>query len=175
MAWVIRVRWTPGWARRCWAWWRSRCSATLAIQASASRVMFSMARDNRLPFGKFRQRSTSAPGTPVITPGPPGQPAGHRRAAGEPGAGQRVRAHRLGVIGHRVLWPTHSGDGAADPPACAGTGLSHGKPVMDLGRWGIPVNLIAAVMGTLLVINIGWPRAEVYNPPGTRGCCSTSR
>ena len=28
-------------------------SATLAIHASASRVMFSMARDNRLPFGKF--------------------------------------------------------------------------------------------------------------------------
>ena len=47
-----------------------------------------------------------------------------------------------------------------------GTSLSHGPPVMDLGKWGIPVNLIAVVMGTLLVINIGWPRAEVYDPAG---------
>ncbi len=48
-----------------------------------------------------------------------------------------------------------------------GTSLSHGKPVMDLGRWGgIPVNLVAVVMGGLLVVNIGWPRQEVYNPAG---------
>lgn len=31
---------------------------------------------------------------------------------------------------------------------------------------GIPVNLIAVVMGGLLVVNIGWPRQEVYNPAG---------
>jgi hypothetical protein len=47
-----------------------------------------------------------------------------------------------------------------------GTSLSYGPPVMDLGKWGIPVNLIAVVLGTLLVINIGWPRQEVYNPTG---------
>jgi len=35
-------------------------SATLAIQASASRVMFSMARDNRLPFGKFLAKDRPA-------------------------------------------------------------------------------------------------------------------
>jgi hypothetical protein len=29
------------------------------------------------------------------------------------------------------------------------------------------VNLIAVVLGTLLVINIGWPRREVYDPAGT--------
>ena len=42
-------------------------SATLAIQASASRVMFSMARDNRLPFGKFLSQVNKRTGTPVIT------------------------------------------------------------------------------------------------------------
>ena len=47
-----------------------------------------------------------------------------------------------------------------------GTSLSYGRPIMDLGRWGIPVNLIAVVMGGLLVVNIGWPRQEVYNPTG---------
>jgi hypothetical protein len=48
-----------------------------------------------------------------------------------------------------------------------GTSLSYGPPVMDLGKWGIPVNLIAVVMGGLLVVNIGWPRQEVYDPAGT--------
>ena len=42
-------------------------SATLAIQASASRVMFSMARDNRLPFGSALAKVNPRTGTPVIT------------------------------------------------------------------------------------------------------------
>jgi membrane protein implicated in regulation of membrane protease activity len=37
---------------------------------------------------------------------------------------------------------------------------------MDLGKWGVPVNLVAVVMGGLLVINIGWPRAEIYDVAG---------
>ena len=48
-----------------------------------------------------------------------------------------------------------------------GTSLSYGPPIMNLGKWGIPVNLVAVVMGALLVINIGWPRQEVYDPDGT--------
>ena len=42
-------------------------SATLAIQASASRVMFSMARDNRPPFGRFLAKVNKRTGTPVIS------------------------------------------------------------------------------------------------------------
>ena len=38
--------------------------------------------------------------------------------------------------------------------------------MLYLGRWGIPVNLTAVIMGGLLVVNIGWPRAEVYNQAG---------
>jgi hypothetical protein len=48
-----------------------------------------------------------------------------------------------------------------------GTSLSYGRPVLDLGRWGIPVNLIAVVMGAVLCVNIAWPRQEVYDPDGS--------
>jgi hypothetical protein len=48
-----------------------------------------------------------------------------------------------------------------------GTSLSYGPPIMDLGRWGIPVNLVAVVLGGALCINIAWPRQEVYDPDGT--------
>ena len=31
-----------------------------------------------------------------------------------------------------------------------------------LGRWGLPVNLLAVVWGVLIVVNVGWPRPEIY-------------
>jgi hypothetical protein len=48
-----------------------------------------------------------------------------------------------------------------------GNSLSYGPPVLDLGKWGMPVNLIAVVMGALLCVDIAWPRQEVYDPDGT--------
>ena len=35
-----------------------------------------------------------------------------------------------------------------------------------LGRWGLPVNIVAVVFGIFLLINVGWPRAAVYDPAG---------
>ena len=32
----------------------------------------------------------------------------------------------------------------------------------SLGRWGLPVNAVAVVWGLFVVVNIGWPRAEIY-------------
>ncbi len=56
-----------------------------------------------------------------------------------------------------------------------GTSLSYGPPVMDLGRWGSGVNLIAVVMGSMLVINIGWPPGRCTTRRASHGSCSTSR
>jgi amino acid transporter len=41
----------------------------------------------------------------------------------------------------------------------------HG-PYFSLGRWGMPVNLVAVVYGALVTINIAWPRASIYNSVG---------
>src|SRR5436305_10169517 len=38
----------------------------------------------------------------------------------------------------------------------------HG-PYFSLGRWGIWVNALAVVYGTLVAVNIAWPRAAVYD------------
>lgn len=37
----------------------------------------------------------------------------------------------------------------------------------DLGRWGLPVNIIAVIWGAGMAINLLWPRSEIYNadPP----------
>ncbi len=139
-------------------------SATLAIQASASRVMFSMARDNRLPFGKFLSRVNKRTGTPVIT----GIAVSTLAILvllvniGQSSVFAAIASVSVVIVYLAYLMVT--------VPALIhrlrGTSLSYGPPVMDLGKWGIGVNLIAVVMGTLLVVNIGWPRQEVYDPAG---------
>jgi hypothetical protein len=42
----------------------------------------------------------------------------------------------------------------------------HG-PYFSLGRWGLPVNIVAVIFQVLVVINLMWPRAAIYNayPP----------
>jgi urea carboxylase system permease len=140
-------------------------SATLAIQASASRVMFSMARDNRLPFGKFLSRVNKRTGTPVIT----GVAVSSLAILvllvniGQSSVFAAIASVSVVIVYLAYLMVT--------VPALLhrlrGTSLSYGPPIMDLGKWGVPVNLIAVVLGTLLVINIGWPRREVYDPAGT--------
>jgi amino acid transporter len=39
-------------------------------------------------------------------------------------------------------------------------------PYFSLGRWGLPVNIGAVLYGTLIAINIAWPRNAVYNAVG---------
>jgi hypothetical protein len=41
-----------------------------------------------------------------------------------------------------------------------------GRPYFSLGRWGLPVNAIAVAWGLFVVINISWPRAEIYGSGG---------
>ena len=36
------------------------------------------------------------------------------------------------------------------------------RPCFSLGRLGLPINVIAVLWGLFVVINIGWPRSEIY-------------
>jgi len=36
----------------------------------------------------------------------------------------------------------------------------------SLGRWGLPVNVVAVVFGVFLLVDVAWPRPEVYDPDG---------
>jgi urea carboxylase system permease len=140
-------------------------SATLAIQASASRVMFSMARDNRLPLGKFLSKVNKRTGTPLIT----GTTVSVLAILvllvnlGQAGVFAAITSVSVVIVYLAYLMVT--------VPALLhrlrGTSLSYGPPIMDLGKWGIPVNLTAVVMGAALCINIAWPRQEVYDPDGS--------
>ena len=139
-------------------------SATLAISASAARVMFSMARDGRLPFARQLAHVSPRTHTPIWP-------------------GVMVSVLSIGVLllnlGNTQVFAAVSGvavvivylaylmvtvpllrlrlRGEYGPESQSGH--------WSLGRWGLPVNLVAVIGGGFLMINIGWPRVEVYDPP----------
>jgi len=41
------------------------------------------------------------------------------------------------------------------------------EPGFSLGKWGLPVNLLAVLWGGAMTVNLVWPRPEIYNsvPP----------
>jgi amino acid transporter len=140
-------------------------SACLAIQNSASRVMFSMARDGRLPGARLLAQVSPHTGTPIIT----GIAVVLLAIAvllinlGNPAAFAAVTSTSVVIVYLAYLLVTG--------PALAarlGRRLPSKQPGgFSLGRWGLPVNLIAVVYGAAMMVNIAWPRQAVYDPAGT--------
>jgi urea carboxylase system permease len=140
-------------------------SACLAIQNSASRVMFSMARDGRLPGARLLARVNPQTGTPIIT----GVAVGVLAIAvllinlGNPAAFAAVTSTSVVIVYLAYLLVT--------VPALRARlrrGLPQPRPGgFSLGRWGLPVNLFAVVYGAAMMVNIAWPRQAMYDPAGT--------
>jgi urea carboxylase system permease len=136
---------------------------TLAVHTGAGRLIFGMARDNKLPFGAALSRVSAATQTPVV----PILISGLIAVAillvfdnfshlFEVVASVAVLWANLAylfvtvpLLFHRLKgWPP------VERPAIG--------PVFSLGRWGLGVNVLASVWGMFMVVNMGWPRPEVY-------------
>jgi urea carboxylase system permease len=141
-------------------------SAVLAIQASAARVMFSMARDGRLPFAATLAKVNPRTSTPLYT----GVTVSALAISvlvvnlGQSSVFAAVAAVSVVVVYAAYLMVT--------VPALIHRlrrtgGASAPEGFFTLGRWGLPVNLIAVGMGLFLLVNIAWPRVAVYDPAGT--------
>jgi urea carboxylase system permease len=143
-------------------------SAALAISASATRVVFSMARDGRLPFAKQLSYVSPRTQTPYI--------AGLFVSVlaigvlllnlGQTGVFASVTSVSVVIVYLAYTFVTvpllyqriKAGRHFAEPV--------DGPGYFTLGKWGLPVNIIAVLFGVLMLINIGWPRAEIYDPAG---------
>ncbi|GAC67854.1 amino acid permease [Gordonia soli] len=143
---------------------------TLAIQTACSRLIFSMARDGRLPASKTLAHVNSRTQTPiapsilvgVLCIGVLVVNVGNSAIFATLASVCIILIYLayLAVTGpmlYRRLqgWP--KGGVAVD---------SDGRKVFSLGRFGIVVNLLAVVYGALMVVNLAWPRAEVFDPAG---------
>jgi urea carboxylase system permease len=141
-------------------------SAALAIQASASRVMFSMARDGRLPFARALAKVSTRTKTPLL----PGLTVCVLSIAvlllnlGQAGVFAAVTSVSVVIVYAAYLMVTVPllWQRLRRHP-------EHHRPVhayFTLGRWGLPINIVAVVFGGFLLIDVAWPRQAVWDPAG---------
>jgi urea carboxylase system permease len=120
----------------------------LAIQSATIRLMFSMGRDGRLPFGKVWGTVNAQFRTPLW--------AGI--AVGVLAAipflySQAIAVLVTGATG--LIYLSYFMNNTASLNARL-KGWPHEKSPFRLGRWGIPVNILALIYGGLMIINFLW-------------------
>jgi urea carboxylase system permease len=134
---------------------------TLAVCTACIRMLFSMARDGRLPFGSHVARVSGrakVPIVPAILVGVLSLALLAVNIANQSAFGTLTSVAiimfylpYLAVTGSMLLkrlrgeWPRPE----------------HGT-YFNLGRWGLLVNIFAVVYGTVIAFEIAWPRAAVY-------------
>jgi urea carboxylase system permease len=142
---------------------------TLAIQTAAARMIFSMSRDHVLPFSAQLSKVSDRTGTPVLATVVPGVGAAVCLLVNVGNAGlflglASVCIMLLYIAYLMVTVPmlVRRLQGSALPEGVD----EDGRKLFSLGRAGLVVNAIAVAYGALMTINLGWPRAEVYDPAG---------
>ncbi|HEY1968406.1 MAG TPA: amino acid permease [Pseudonocardia sp.] len=133
----------------------------LAVQTAAIRMIFSMARDERLPFGSVLARVSPRSKTPVVPAIVTGLLAVLLLVVNI--GNQRVfliltsMAIILFYIPYlMVTFPMLLKRLRGQWPRA-----EHG-PHFSMGRWGLPVNIVAVLYGALMTVNLALPRVEVY-------------
>jgi urea carboxylase system permease len=134
----------------------------LAVQTAAIRLMFAMARDNALPAGARLARIHPRFQTPVVPAVLTGVVAVLILVVniGSPQIFTAVTSVAIIMIYLAYLlvtapmlrrrlrgeWP------GPNPP----------QGYFSLGRWGLPINILAVVWGAAMALNLAWPRPEVF-------------
>lgn len=137
----------------------------LAVQTATIRMLFSMARDNRLPFGSQIARVSGHRKVPIV----PALVTGiltlvllainvSNQSAFYVITAIAIIMFYLAYLGVTAPMLVRRLRGTWPRP-------DHG-PYFSLGRWGVPVNIAAVLYGTLVAINIAWPRNSIYNVVG---------
>jgi urea carboxylase system permease len=136
---------------------------TLTVHASGMRLVFAMARDNRLPFAQALAKVAETSRTPIL----PALLLGLSAAAilvVNAGFPQIIEV----LASLAIAWANLAYLFVTVPMLLRrlGQGRGHDPPRVDrrfsLGRWGLPVNLMAVAWGLAIVVNVGWPRTEIY-------------
>ncbi|WP_254185956.1 APC family permease [Paenarthrobacter aromaticivorans] len=141
---------------------------TLAVHAAAIRMMFAMARDNNLPFSRQLSKVHPTRKTPTVAAIVIGTVAVIPLIVNisQPAIFTILSSISIVLIYLSYLlvtvpmlrrrflkkWPLKD-DGS--------------EPGFSLGKWGLPVNIVAVLWGGAMTLNLIWPRPEIYNsvPP----------
>ncbi|MGW1883615.1 amino acid permease [Streptomyces sp. NPDC001970] len=148
------------------------CAATLAIQTSATRMLYSMARDRQLPLSGLLSKVPARTGMPAAAAVTVGVLAALLLLL------NFLSPEALLAIGTTCIAMVYLAYAMVTGPMLVRRlrgrwGKPHpddrdekGAPLFTLGRWGLPINALALVYGIAMTLNLAWPRAEVYDPTG---------
>jgi len=147
-------------------------ACTLAVQTSGSRMLYSMARERSLPFWRTLARVSPRTGTPIATSIVVGVGAALALAVN---FGQSAIFTALSSLCIAMLYIAYLGVTA---PLLilrlrrGGRGMPSGvdeagKRTFSLGRWGVPLNIVAVAYQVGMIVNLAWPRPEIYDLTGT--------
>jgi urea carboxylase system permease len=145
------------------------CVCTLAIQTAASRMIFSMARDRVLPFSAQLAKVSPRTGTPVLPIVISGVLAAGLLVVNVGNASLFLALTSVCIMLMYLAYLLVTGPMLVQRlrGTLAGGGLDeNGTRLFSLGRLGILINAVAVVYGLAMAINLGWPRAAVYDPAG---------
>jgi urea carboxylase system permease len=136
----------------------------LAVHTATIRMAFAMARDNNLPAGEHLAKIDPKHKTPII-------PAVISGALAILILVVNIRQPQIftvitsiGIIMIYIAYLLVTTPmlvrrlrGQWPPPG------DPAKGYFSLGRWGLPINIIAVCWGFFMAINLAWPRKDVYN------------
>ncbi|BCW20897.1 amino acid/polyamine/organocation transporter, APC superfamily [Pseudarthrobacter enclensis] len=142
---------------------------TLAVHAAAIRMMFAMARDNNLPFSRQLSKVDPVRRTPTVAAIVIGVLAVVPLLINvmQPAIFTILSSISIVLIYLSYLlvtvpllrkrfqrkWPIRDAEGS--------------EAGFSMGKWGLPVNILAVLWGGAMTLNLIWPRQEIYNsvPP----------
>jgi urea carboxylase system permease len=137
---------------------------TLAIQGAATRMMFSMGRDRHLPLGAIWGTVNARFKTPA-------------NAAVAVGVLAAIPILLVGPIGGITLSIAATGLIYLSYFLCnlgvaiaRSRGWPHEKAWFSLGRWGMPINILALIYGGVMILNVAlWASPELFGDFGGEG------
>ncbi|MBT2507837.1 amino acid permease [Streptomyces sp. ISL-98] len=135
----------------------------LAVHAAGIRLMFAMARDNNLPAGSLLARVSPRFQTPVV-------PAVVIGVIGVVILVININQPQIfSVITSIAIIMIYVAYLLVTVPMLIQRLRGRWQPAegkFSLGRFGLPVNILAVLWGAAMSLNLAWPRAEVYNATG---------
>jgi urea carboxylase system permease len=134
---------------------------TLAVHSGAVRLMFAMGRDGYLPFSKSLSEVSSKTHTPLLATLLCGLGAIIILAMNL----QFPKVFEL-VTSISILWANLAywivvAVQLKNRFKSARSGVDTDAR-FNLGKWGLPVNILALIWSTFMVINVSWPRTATY-------------
>jgi amino acid transporter len=134
---------------------------TLAVCTACIRMLFSMARDGRLPLGSYLARVSGRARVPIIPALFVGFWSLVLLALNLANQSAFLTLTSVAIIMFYLPYLAVTGSMLRKRLSGEWPRPEHG-PYFNLGRWGLLVNVIAVVYGAVIAFEIAWPRAAVY-------------